>query len=148
MSHSKEVSCLSVRQPWADLLVAGIKDVENRTWRLAPKYWGKRIYIHAPKSYDVQGADWIVKYLACHAEWPEIAAHLRCSRKRLGCIVGSVKFDRVDEQADSPWSQGPMHWIVEPGSWYFFDEPFPAKGKLMIWSFDFPVTVLDGKNDK
>jgi hypothetical protein len=24
---------LTVRQPWASLIIAGIKDVENRTWR-------------------------------------------------------------------------------------------------------------------
>jgi hypothetical protein len=26
------VKALCVRQPWADLIVAGVKDVENRTW--------------------------------------------------------------------------------------------------------------------
>jgi hypothetical protein len=28
-----EVPWLSVKQPWADLLLAGVKDVENRTWQ-------------------------------------------------------------------------------------------------------------------
>lgn len=35
---------LSVRQPWASLLVSGLKDIENRTW--APNFKG-RILIHA-----------------------------------------------------------------------------------------------------
>lgn len=35
---------LSVRQPWASLLVSGLKDIENRTW--APNFRG-RIMIHA-----------------------------------------------------------------------------------------------------
>lgn len=35
---------ISVKQPWAYLLCAGIKDVENRTW--ATKFRG-RVYIHA-----------------------------------------------------------------------------------------------------
>lgn len=44
---------LSVRQPWASLLVSGLKDIENRTW--APNFKG-RIMIHAslakvPKSF-------------------------------------------------------------------------------------------------
>lgn len=34
---------LSVRQPWASLLVSGLKDIENRTW--APNFKG-RIMIH------------------------------------------------------------------------------------------------------
>lgn len=35
---------LSVRQPWASLLVCGLKDIENRTW--APNFKG-RIMIYA-----------------------------------------------------------------------------------------------------
>lgn len=35
---------LSVRQPWASLLVCGLKDIENRTW--APNFRG-RIMIYA-----------------------------------------------------------------------------------------------------
>jgi hypothetical protein len=35
---------LSVRQPWASLLVSGLKDIENRMW--APNFKG-RILIHA-----------------------------------------------------------------------------------------------------
>mgnify|MGYP000843697978 FL=1 len=35
---------LSVRQPWASLLVSGLKDIENRTW--APNFRG-RIMIYA-----------------------------------------------------------------------------------------------------
>lgn len=35
---------LSVRQPWASLLVCGLKDIENRTW--APNSKG-RIMIYA-----------------------------------------------------------------------------------------------------
>ena len=35
---------LSVRQPWASLLVSGLKDIENRTW--APNFKGG-ILIHA-----------------------------------------------------------------------------------------------------
>ena len=33
---------LSVRQPWASLLVSGLKDIENRTW--APNYKGNGQY--------------------------------------------------------------------------------------------------------
>ena len=36
---------LSVQQPWASLICAGIKDVENRTWK--PAQVPGRILIHA-----------------------------------------------------------------------------------------------------
>ena len=38
---------LSVQQPWASLIAAGIKDVENRTWK--PQEIPERILIHASK---------------------------------------------------------------------------------------------------
>ena len=38
---------LTVKQPWAHLIGAGIKDVENRTWRCPEKYIGKRVLVHA-----------------------------------------------------------------------------------------------------
>jgi hypothetical protein len=43
------VKVLTVRQPWAGLLVAGIKDVENRGWRTS--YRGP-LLIHAGTGTD------------------------------------------------------------------------------------------------
>ena len=38
---------LAVQQPWAWLIVNGIKDVENRNWPLPEKYLGQLVLIHA-----------------------------------------------------------------------------------------------------
>lgn len=38
---------LSVKQPWGYLLCVGIKDIENRTWKLPEKYRDKWVLIHA-----------------------------------------------------------------------------------------------------
>ena len=43
---------ISVKQPWAYLLCAGIKGIENRTWILPEKYKGKRVLIHASAKTD------------------------------------------------------------------------------------------------
>lgn len=40
------MKALSIKQPWASLIVEGIKDIENRNWRT--NYRG-RIYVHASK---------------------------------------------------------------------------------------------------
>lgn len=45
---SKMVHCLSVRQPWASLLVAGMKTIENRGWRCA---FRGLVVIHAGKAW-------------------------------------------------------------------------------------------------
>ena len=54
------VKIISVRQPWAWLIVAGHKDIENRTWRTS--YRG-RLLIHAslatePEDFPMQ-RQWI-----------------------------------------------------------------------------------------
>lgn len=45
------MKALSVRQPWAWLIVNGYKDIENRTW--PTKYRG-RVLIHASKGMTAQ----------------------------------------------------------------------------------------------
>lgn len=42
------MKCLSVKQPWASLICGGIKDVENRSWRVNDE--PGRILIHAGKT--------------------------------------------------------------------------------------------------
>ena len=49
MSRTIRLRCISVRQPWAELIAAGIKQVENRTWRT--DYTGP-LGIHASRSKD------------------------------------------------------------------------------------------------
>lgn len=44
---------ISVKQPWAFLICAWIKDIENRTWKLPEKYKGKRVLIHAGMDYSL-----------------------------------------------------------------------------------------------
>ncbi len=43
------MKALSIKQPWASLIVHGIKDIENRTWKT--NFRG-RIYIHASEKYQ------------------------------------------------------------------------------------------------
>jgi len=47
---------LSIRQPWAWLVVNGIRDVDNRDWET--KYRGP-ILIHAGKKIDGDAYDWV-----------------------------------------------------------------------------------------
>ena len=38
---------ITIRQPWAALIVRGIKDIENRNWRLPDKYRNCNVLVHA-----------------------------------------------------------------------------------------------------
>jgi hypothetical protein len=50
---------LSIRQPWASLIVSGIKDVENRIW--ATRYRGPMLVHASLRADDISGAD-LVRY--------------------------------------------------------------------------------------
>ena len=44
------MKAISVKQPWASLIISGIKDIENRKWKT--NYRG-RVLIHASNSTDL-----------------------------------------------------------------------------------------------
>ena len=41
------MKAITIKQPWASLIVHGIKDIENRTWSCPKKYLGQRLLIHS-----------------------------------------------------------------------------------------------------
>lgn len=55
---ANNMKAITIKQPWASLIVHGIKDIENRTWPCPKKYIGQRVLIHAGASclswYKVQ----------------------------------------------------------------------------------------------
>ena len=43
---------LSIKQPWADLIAYGYKNIENRTWQAPKDMIGQRFLIHAARGID------------------------------------------------------------------------------------------------
>ena len=123
------VKIISVRQPWAWLIVAGHKDIENRTWRTS--YRG-RLLIHAslatePEDFPMQ-RQWIE---TCGLVIPEDLPR--------GAIVGAATLSHVDcgngYQGDglacsSPWFEGPYGFHMADA--VEFAEPMPWRGQLGI----------------
>jgi hypothetical protein len=55
--ETESLMALSVRQPWAWLITQGIKDIENRSYRLVTL--PKRVLIHASSTFPGIGEeDW------------------------------------------------------------------------------------------
>ena len=137
----KTMKVLSVQQPWASLIVAGIKDVENRTWK--PKEMPGRILIHASKKCTVQSMnslpiEWVQEILNEQAmgnlpDFPDMPE---------GAIIGYVAVSAVDQDnANSLWASGEsnvdgqFYWHLKDQ--FIFDEPITGvKGKLHLWEFD------------
>ncbi|MFC6370446.1 ASCH domain-containing protein [Nonomuraea thailandensis] len=90
---------LTVRQPWAALLVTGIKDVENRSW--VTPYRG-RLLIHAGLKTDAEGFE-LMEELGVALDGPLLR----------GAIVGSVNLVEIRQDSTSPWARpGENHWLV------------------------------------
>jgi len=44
------MKAITIKQPWASLIVHGIKDIENRTWSCPKKYLPMSSYWHYRKT--------------------------------------------------------------------------------------------------
>jgi hypothetical protein len=90
------MTALAVRQPFAWLIIAGWKDIENRDWRPANpglRFRG-RCLIHASKLHDGLPDDW---------DWPDIKPP---EEFLYGGIIGSVEIVDVVTESPSRWFVG------------------------------------------
>jgi len=132
------VKVLTVRQPWAGLILAHGKDIENREW---PTKVRGRIAIHSSKVLRVSDFDdaRFVEHMGPKVDWtgPEF---------RAGCILGTVEIVDCVTASDSPWFVGPYGFVLSNPM--LFERPIPAKGKLGFWEWE-DVTgagVAQGRN--
>lgn len=99
---------LSIRQPWAWLILHGGKDVENRTWRTPLR---GRIAIHAAKTCtesEYQQAVHFVR-LRFRDDTPEIPARHELLK---GGIVGHVDIVGCVDASESKWFVGPYGLLL------------------------------------
>ena len=113
---------ISVQQPWASLICAGIKDVENRTWK--PKENPGRILIHASKKASKTILDKIP------VEWASSILNNQTfgnipyfEDMPSNAIIGYVDLVDIKEETDSLWDagEGQLKWVLDNA--YLFDEP-------------------------
>ena len=118
------MKALSIRQPWAWLIVNGYKDIENRTW--STNFRG-RVYVHAGrkiKSGDFpEQRDYITQSGILLPEEPA-----------LGAIVGEVTITDCVNTSSSPWFRGPYGFLLlEPTAYAM---PIPYRGQLGFFDVD------------
>ena len=147
------MKAITIKQPWASLIVHGIKDVENRTWKCPKKYIGQRILIHAGKSsanfwdYPVarQVDEFIRQISKSGTDW---------SQYPFGAIIGSVEIKDCVINHSSIWAEKTENYTIGMNpklheeitgkkviyNWVLanpilFPEPIPYKGKLSFWEY-------------
>ena len=119
------MKAISIRQPWAWLVVHGHKDIENRTW--ATKYRGKTL-IHASghKITRVEYDDFVGCCRAVRIKSFPAINGFKTSR-----IVGSVELVVCVEESKSRWYFGPYGFVLKNAKKLPFRQ---MKGKLNIWN--------------
>jgi hypothetical protein len=123
------MKCLSIRQPWAWLIVNGHKDVENRTRRT--NYRGT-VLVHA-------GQEPFSKYdLLEHEIFTKRHVLLPLQKYQpVGGIVGIAEIVDCVTASDSPWFEGPFGILLRDAR----PLPFtPLRGRLGL--FEVPEEVV------
>jgi hypothetical protein len=130
----KKYKVLSVRQPYASLLVSGVKDIENRSRRTS---FRGTVLIHASaKEHDV------VQLLRRqdHFSTVDIDTMVQMDevdeKSLFSCIIGSIDIVDCVHNHPSEWAQkGQWHWVCANAR--KFEHPIRGvKGKLGIWEWE------------
>lgn len=126
------MKALSIRQPWAWLIVHGYKPVENRTWRTS--YRGP-LLIHAAQKFDHEGWDWVRAESSFYrsADMRQVEAGIRLA----GGIIGSAELCDCTDHPQQPGGGTLSPWFFGPhGLWLRDPEPLPfvpLRGQLGLF---------------
>lgn len=119
---------LSIRQPWAHLIIYAAKDVENRDW---PTRVRGRVLIHASKT--MTRADYEAAVIFCSGlpdgtmpndfQFPTFEQ----LKSKCGGIVGVMNIVDCVTQSPSPWFCGRYGFVIDAAAEMTF---YPCKGTL------------------
>ena len=123
---------LTIKQPWASLIIQGYKRFEFRSWQT--KYRGE-LLIHAGKGIDKETVKRLEKYIPENIPLGKIIGKV----KLVDCIKMSPEFKEIllkenkDIYTDSSFKEN-YGWQLENVE--VFDDPIEAKGKLSLWEYE------------
>lgn len=117
---------LSVRQPWAWLIMHGGKDIENRSW---PTKVRGRVLIHAAKG--ITKSEWQESWewvrCVCPEAWSKGKKLIQPGSIERGGIIGSVDIVDCVEISTSPWFVGRYGFVLRDPQPLPFQ---PCRGQL------------------
>jgi hypothetical protein len=111
------IHCLSIRQPYAWLIVNGIKPVENRTW---PTKFRGRVLIHAGLTYPKRDHRQDLE------SWGD-RGYPTDRDSMIGCIVGEAVIVDCVKAHPSEYFFGPYGFVLEQAKAYATAIPFGGK---------------------
>jgi len=118
----KRFPAFSVRQPWANAILCGAKDIENKTTRT---HFRGTILLHA--SASLADRDVITAHIAALREVKALGPTEEYLPVR-GALIGTVDIVDCVESSDSEWFSGPFGRVLRnPRE---FKRPIPYKGAV------------------
>jgi hypothetical protein len=122
---------ISIKQPYACLICAGIKDIENRSWRT--KFRG-RILVHAGRTviqpeFAIAGQSSIkeIRFAA--------AVNFVEENSLAGAIIGSIEIIDCVCNHQSIWAEKDCYNWVLANPVLFKNPILNVKGKLSFWEY-------------
>lgn len=123
---------LTIKQPWATLIMQKDKRFEFRSWKT--KYRGE-LLIHAGKGVDKESVERLKSYLPQELPKGKILGKVTL----VDCIKCDEEFknkcmkENKDIYAKSPFKEA-YAWQLE--NIQVFDKPIEAKGSLSLWEYE------------
>lgn len=115
---------LSIRQPWAWLILHAGKDIENRNW---PTRVRGRVLIHAAKGMTRLEYDNTRDFFYGEIDGPINLTLPKFEVLERGGIIGSVEIVDCVQRSDSPWFFGEFGFVLRgPRPLPFY----PCRGQL------------------
>ena len=100
------MKAISIRQPWAYLVIKGIKPIENRTWKLPEKYKEKRVLVHTGMQYDNRQILDLFTTDQWYSLFPSDKSEYILERKwQTSAIIGSVEIVDCVINHPSIWAE-------------------------------------------
>lgn len=144
------MKAITIKQPWASLIVHGTKAIENRTWRT--NFRG-RILIHSAQSIDISRSP-----LLSREQFKAVGGKEEYQKHyfgNCGCIIGSVEIVGCVVNHPSIWAEKTdgypvgmnpraykditgtrvvYNWVL--ANPIFYEKPIEnVKGKLSFWDY-------------
>lgn len=123
------MQALTIKQPWATLIMRGGKDVENRNWGTSLR---GEIAIHASKGFDADELAHACRFLGMWVpRFSEARFRSEAANYPTGCIIGVARVADCVTVSDSPWFVGPFGIVL--ADTIELVDPLPLRGMLGFW---------------
>lgn len=100
------MKAISIRQPWAWMIIHGGKNIENRIWRTTTRGY---VLIHAAQGMTVREYQTAVQFAAVAD--PKLVVPIRQNLLR-GGLIGTVQITDCVSESASPWFVGPYGFVL------------------------------------